>query len=124
MYSPSTKSGGATFSSTSTKIPNHAQYLLARLLAGEGKTSLSSAIPISRSTRGAAPISVTSSTSSATFPGAKIVKLEQNYRSTEHILRAANGLIEENESRYEKNLWSDLGEGGKSHPLFRKQRPR
>ena len=47
------------------------------------------------------------------FPGAKIVRLEQNYRSTEEILLAANGLIEQNAQRYKKELWSELGEGSK-----------
>lgn len=47
------------------------------------------------------------------FESTKIVKLEQNYRSTSHILSAANSLIKNNASRYEKNLWSDLGEGEK-----------
>lgn len=47
------------------------------------------------------------------FPGAKVIKLEQNYRSTENILNAANRLISHNQMRYEKKLWSDLGEGEK-----------
>jgi DNA helicase II / ATP-dependent DNA helicase PcrA len=45
------------------------------------------------------------------YPGAKVVPLEQNYRSTSTILSAANALIENNESRYEKTLWSERGEG-------------
>ena len=40
------------------------------------------------------------------FPGAKIVRLEQNYRSTQHILSAANGVIAHNKGRLGKNLWS------------------
>jgi DNA helicase II / ATP-dependent DNA helicase PcrA len=47
------------------------------------------------------------------FPGAKIIPLEQNYRSRSNILAAANALIRHNTSRYEKNLWSDRGEGEK-----------
>lgn len=47
------------------------------------------------------------------FAGAKVVKLEQNYRSCTNILNAANALIEHNKGRYDKNLWSDLGEGEK-----------
>jgi DNA helicase-2/ATP-dependent DNA helicase PcrA len=47
------------------------------------------------------------------FPGARIITLDQNYRSRSTILNAANGLIEHNPSRYEKNLWSDLGPGEK-----------
>lgn len=49
----------------------------------------------------------------ADYPGAKVAKLEHNYRSTSHILSGANGLIQHNESRYEKNLWSQRGEGEK-----------
>ncbi|MCP4641646.1 MAG: UvrD-helicase domain-containing protein [bacterium] len=45
------------------------------------------------------------------FPEAKIVKLEQNYRSTETILNAANQVIANNTQRREKNLWSQLGKG-------------
>ncbi|NGX47035.1 MAG: ATP-dependent DNA helicase PcrA [Chlamydiae bacterium] len=47
------------------------------------------------------------------YPGAEIVRLEQNYRSRSNILTAANALIQNNESRYEKKLWSDRGEGEK-----------
>ncbi|MDB2437082.1 UvrD-helicase domain-containing protein [Hellea sp.] len=45
------------------------------------------------------------------FPGAKVVKLERNYRSTEHILGAASGLIAANQSRLGKTLWTE-DEGG------------
>ena len=45
------------------------------------------------------------------FPGAKIVKLEQNYRSTKTILAAANTVIANNKQRHGKELWSQLGEG-------------
>ncbi|TAL28231.1 MAG: DNA helicase II [Alphaproteobacteria bacterium] len=47
------------------------------------------------------------------FPGAKIVRLEQNYRSTQHILSAANGVIAHNKGRLGKNLWSADAEGEK-----------
>ena len=46
------------------------------------------------------------------FPGTKIIKLEQNYRSTKSILDAANAVIKHNEKKYEKNLWTEQ-EGGK-----------
>lgn len=46
-----------------------------------------------------------------TFPGAKVVKLEQNYRSTNNILEAANSVIANNAHRKEKHLWSENGEG-------------
>lgn len=47
------------------------------------------------------------------FPGAKIVRLEENYRSTGHILGAANGVIAQNEGRLGKNLFTAAGEGEK-----------
>ena len=45
------------------------------------------------------------------YPNATTVLLEQNYRSTQNILSAANAVITKNESRKEKNLWSDAGAG-------------
>ncbi len=45
------------------------------------------------------------------FPGATIVKLEQNYRSTKTILAAANTVIANNKQRHGKSLWSQLGDG-------------
>ncbi|MFL6729874.1 MAG: ATP-dependent helicase, partial [Sphingomicrobium sp.] len=47
------------------------------------------------------------------FPGAKLVRLEQNYRSTSHILAAADGLIAHNAGRLGKTLWTDKGDGEK-----------
>ncbi len=47
------------------------------------------------------------------FPGAKIVKLEQNYRSTPHILAAASGLIDANSTRLGKTLWTEMSAGEK-----------
>ena len=47
------------------------------------------------------------------FPEAKIIRLEENYRSTGHILTAASKLIENNESRLGKTLWTNSGEGEK-----------
>ncbi|MDR1753904.1 MAG: UvrD-helicase domain-containing protein [Eubacterium sp.] len=44
---------------------------------------------------------------------AKVIKLEQNYRSTEMILKAANAVISKNTQRKEKELWTDLGKGSK-----------
>ncbi|MFV2053069.1 ATP-dependent helicase [Aliiroseovarius sp. YM-037] len=47
------------------------------------------------------------------FPGAKVVRLEQNYRSTPHILGAAAGVISGNEGRLGKTLWTEVDEGEK-----------
>ena len=52
------------------------------------------------------------------FPGTKIVKLEQNYRCTGNILRAANAVIKHNENKYEKKLWTENDEG--SLPIIHK----
>ena len=45
------------------------------------------------------------------FPGAHVVRLEQNYRSTPHILGAASGLIRANSQRHEKTLWTEANGG-------------
>ncbi|WP_172296992.1 ATP-dependent helicase [Pseudoruegeria sp. HB172150] len=47
------------------------------------------------------------------FPGAKVVRLEQNYRSTPHILAAASGVIDANKGRLGKTLWTELNDGEK-----------
>lgn len=47
------------------------------------------------------------------FPGAKTIKLEQNYRSTPHILGAASGLIRANSERLGKTLWTEINHGEK-----------
>lgn len=49
------------------------------------------------------------------FPGAKVIRLEQNYRSTENILEAANRVIENNTERKPKRLWTENGAGDKVH---------
>ncbi len=53
-----------------------------------------------------------------TYPEAKIIRLEQNYRSRSTILEASNALIAHNAERYEKKLWSDRGEGEKIEILL------
>jgi len=47
------------------------------------------------------------------FPGARIIRLERNYRSTHHILGAASGLIAHNQGRLGKTLWTESNEGDK-----------
>ena len=48
-----------------------------------------------------------------TYPDATVIKLEQNYRSTENILACANAIIKNNDDRHDKKLWCDKGEGEK-----------
>ena len=50
-----------------------------------------------------------------TFPSAKVIRLEQNYRSTQNILDAANAVIRNNTGRKGKTLWTNAGEGEKIH---------
>ncbi len=47
------------------------------------------------------------------FPGAQVIRLEQNYRSTPHILAAASGIIAKNDGRLGKTLWTDVNDGEK-----------
>ncbi len=49
------------------------------------------------------------------FPSLKVIKLEQNYRSTVRILKAANNVISHNEKLFDKTLWSELGHGEQIH---------
>ncbi len=55
------------------------------------------------------------------FPGTKIIKLEQNYRCTQNILNAANEIIKNNETKYEKKLWTS-NENGSLPKVFRGER--
>ena len=52
------------------------------------------------------------------FPGTKIIKLEQNYRCTQNILNAANEVIKNNETKYEKKLWTS-NENGSLPKVYR-----
>ncbi|HSN17806.1 MAG TPA: DNA helicase Rep [Gammaproteobacteria bacterium] len=90
---------------------NAAQYRLLKLLAGTRAafTAVGDDDQSIYSWRGAEPKNL--SLLKEDFPQLKVVKLEQNYRSTRRILRVANKLIGNNPHLFEKSLWSDLGEG-------------
>jgi DNA helicase-2/ATP-dependent DNA helicase PcrA len=90
---------------------NHAQYVLLKLLAQGHRNLMAVGDPDQSifSWRGADITNILDF--ERDFPGTKVVPLEQNYRSTNAILTAANELIAHNRERKEKNLWSDLGEG-------------
>jgi len=92
---------------------NSAQHTLAKLLVEKHRNIFAVGDPDQSiySWRGARYQNILNF--SKDFPGAKVITLEQNYRSTSTILQAANALISHNQNRYEKNLWSDLGEGEK-----------
>jgi ATP-dependent DNA helicase UvrD/PcrA len=90
---------------------NHAQYTLLKQLAGEHRNLMAVGDPDQSiySFRGADIRNILEF--ERDFPGTKIIPLEQNYRSTNTILRAANHVIRNNRERKEKNLFSELGEG-------------
>src|SRR5215471_5707527 len=90
---------------------NHAQYRLLQLLAGKHGNLCSVGDPDQSiyAFRGADIRNILEF--EADFPDTKVVALEQNYRSTNTILQAANSVIEHNRERKPKNLWSELGEG-------------
>ena len=92
---------------------NQAQYMMARLIVGEKRNIFVVGDPDQSiySWRGADIENILNF--ERDYPGAKVVRLEQNYRSSTNILDAANSLIQYNNSRYEKRLWSNLGEGEK-----------
>lgn len=92
---------------------NAAQHTLAKLLAAQHQNVFAVGDPDQSiySWRGANVDNILNF--ERDFPGAKIITLDQNYRSRSTILNAANGLIKHNISRYEKNLWSALGPGEK-----------
>src|SRR5215218_7159115 len=92
---------------------NHAQYRLLQLLAG-GHRNLAGVGDDDQSIyafRGADIANILNFRDD--FPDAEVVRLEQNYRSTQTILDAANGVISHNRGRMGKTLWTDLGEGDK-----------
>lgn len=86
---------------------NHAQYLLVRLLAEKHRNLfvVGDADQSIYSFRGADIRNILEFEQD--YPDAKTIKLEQNYRSTQRILDAANGVIVNNIGRKEKNLWTE-----------------
>ena len=90
---------------------NHAQYVLLQLLAQEHQNLMAVGDPDQSiyAFRGADIRNIMEF--ERDFPATKVIPLEQNYRSTNSILQAANHVISHNRERKEKNLWSDLGEG-------------
>lgn len=92
---------------------NHAQYLLAKLLASHWKNIavVGDADQSIYAWRGADIQNILDFEKD--YPNCKSIKLEQNYRSTKIILDAANAVIENNEGRPKKNLWTDKTEGAK-----------
>jgi DNA helicase-2/ATP-dependent DNA helicase PcrA len=90
---------------------NHAQYVLLQLLAGEHKNLMVVGDP-DQSVYGFRGADIRNILEfERDFPGTEVIPLEQNYRSTNAILNAANTVIEHNRERKEKRLWSELGEG-------------
>jgi DNA helicase-2/ATP-dependent DNA helicase PcrA len=90
---------------------NHAQYRLLQLLAQQHRNVFAVGDPDQSiyAFRGADIRNVLEFEHD--FPNSTTIALEQNYRSTQHILDAANGVIRHNRERKEKNLWSELGDG-------------
>ncbi|MFD9551877.1 UvrD-helicase domain-containing protein [Nocardia salmonicida] len=100
---------------------NHAQYVLVRELVGHHSEAEEQAVePSELCVVGDADQSIYAFRGATIrnieeferdFPDAETILLEQNYRSTQHILSAANAVIARNEGRREKKLWTDSGEG-------------
>jgi DNA helicase II / ATP-dependent DNA helicase PcrA len=99
---------------------NHAQYMLVRELAGQTDPSGSGVEPAELAVVGDADQSIYAFRGATIrnieeferdFPGARVILLEQNYRSTQNILAAANAVVSRNPGRIPKNLWSDAGDG-------------
>ena len=99
---------------------NHAQYALIRELCGDDPRKEGQVEPPELMVVGDSDQSIYAFRGAtirnildfeADFPGAATILLEQNYRSTQTILTAANAVIERNEGRPAKRLWSDAGDG-------------
>jgi DNA helicase-2/ATP-dependent DNA helicase PcrA len=94
---------------------NHAQYRLLQLLAGEERNVcvVGDDDQSIYAFRGADIRNILDF--ERDFPGTTVVKLEQNYRSTQTILSAANGVVANNRGRKPKELWTELGTGEPVH---------
>ena len=98
---------------------NHAQYILIRELVGTDRDGIPAAElcvvgDADQSIYGFRGATIRNILQfEEDYPDATTILLEQNYRSTQNILTAANSVISKNESRKEKNLWSDAGSGAK-----------
>ena len=92
---------------------NYAQYTWANLLAAKHQNIFVVGDPDQSiySWRGAEPYNVKKFLKD--YPGAQLIKLQKNYRSTQHILNAANAIIKNNEDREEKDLYTDNPGGDK-----------
>lgn len=90
---------------------NSSQYLLVQLLVGNrgGLTVVGDDDQSIYAWRGARPENM--SQLKQDYPNLRVIKLEQNYRSTSRILRVANHLIAHNPHEFEKALWSEMGLG-------------
>jgi len=102
---------------------NHAQYVLVRELAGQqaaGPSPEQASPPAELCVVGDADQAIYAFRGATIrniedferdFPGAQVILLEQNYRSTQNILAAANALVSRNRGRVPKRLWSEAGDG-------------
>ncbi|HTQ15982.1 DNA helicase PcrA [Mycobacterium sp.] len=99
---------------------NHAQYVLVRELVGPGSSDSDEVPPAELCVVGDADQSIYAFRGATIrniedferdYPDAKTILLEQNYRSTQNILSAANSVIARNAGRREKRLWTDAGDG-------------
>jgi len=90
---------------------NHAQYMLIKLLASEYR-NLCVVGDDDQSVYGWRGADIQNILEfERDYPEAKVMKLEQNYRSTQKILNAANAVVKNNEGRKEKSLWTENSEG-------------